>query len=140
VAKQVLESTQGVGADIVIEASGSGSALNLATECLALEGTVVAVSWYGNKPVTLNLGEDFHRKRLKIISSQVGSISPSIQPRWTRERRLDLAVSLLGELDLLPLVSHYIPFDDAQTGYRLLQDDSAGIVHMVLTYGDEISV
>jgi 2-desacetyl-2-hydroxyethyl bacteriochlorophyllide A dehydrogenase len=137
VVEQVLKWTDGVGADMVIEASGAGSALNQGIECLAFEGTLVAVSWYGTKPVNLNLGGSFHRKRLRIVSSQVGSIAPAIARRWTRERRLRLAVSLLGELDLASLISHRIPFDHAGTAYRQLQTDSSEVVHMVLTYGDD---
>ncbi|MGV2433537.1 MAG UNVERIFIED_CONTAM: hypothetical protein LVT10_00450 [Anaerolineae bacterium] len=56
--------------DLIFECSGSPSALNNALGWLRHSGRVVVGSWYGDKMVTLNLGEAFHRERLRIISSQ----------------------------------------------------------------------
>ena len=38
----------------------------------AFEGTIVEMSWYGDKPVQVDLGGAFHSRRLKLVSSQVG--------------------------------------------------------------------
>ncbi len=133
---RVLEWTDGLGADIAVEASGSGSALNLAIDCLAFEATLVAVSWYGTKEVRLNLGGAFHRKRLRILSSQVGSIAPEIARRWNRKRRLDLAVSLLSELNLNSLISDQVPFEQAPEAYQQLLAGKPTIAQMVLVYED----
>jgi 2-desacetyl-2-hydroxyethyl bacteriochlorophyllide A dehydrogenase len=46
----VFDRTDGVGADIALEASGQGSALATAIDCLAIQGSVVVCSWYGTKP------------------------------------------------------------------------------------------
>jgi 2-desacetyl-2-hydroxyethyl bacteriochlorophyllide A dehydrogenase len=126
--------TGGRGADIAIDASGSPAALQSAIDCVATEGTVVVCSWYGEKPVPLDLGGKFHRGRVRLISSQVGRIDPSLAPRWDRERRIELATSLLGELVLAELITHRIPFRRAADAYALLDNRAAETVQVVLDY------
>jgi 2-desacetyl-2-hydroxyethyl bacteriochlorophyllide A dehydrogenase len=127
--------TGGRGADIAIDASGNPAALQEAIDCVAPEGTVVVCSWYGEKPVPLDLGGHFHRNRVRLVSSQVGGIDPALAPRWDRERRLELATDLLGELILAELITHRIPFTRAAEAYALLDGRAAETVQVVLTYG-----
>jgi 2-desacetyl-2-hydroxyethyl bacteriochlorophyllide A dehydrogenase len=127
--------TAGRGADIAIEASGNARALQQAIDGVAAEGTVVVCSWYGDKPVTLDLGGSFHRGRLRIVSSQVGGIAPALAPRWDRERRILMATELLGELVLADLITHRVPFADAAEAYDLLDRGSDDTVQVVLAYG-----
>ena len=120
--------------DVAIEVSGNVAALQQAIDCLAFGGTVVACSWYGTKPVTLQLGGSFHRHRPRIISSQVGSIDASLQPRWTHLRRLEVAIGLLSELRLAPLITHRFPVDRAAEAYELIDQQPERTVQVVLTY------
>ncbi len=122
--------------DAAVEVSGNAYALDTALRSLAFGGTVVVCSWYGTKPVPLLLGGPFHRRRLRIVSSQVGSIDASLQPRWTYARRLALACELLPQLQLEPLVSHRIPFAQAAEAYRLVDEQPESTVQVVLTYPD----
>ena len=126
--------TSGRGADIAIDASGSPSALQQAIDSVAIEGTVVVCSWYGDKPVPLALGGRFHRGRVRLVSSQVGRIDPALAPRWDRERRLELATDLLRELVLADLITHRIPFAQAAEAYALLDGGAAETVQVVLDY------
>ena len=126
--------SRGRGADIAVDASGSPSALQEAIDSVALEGTVVVCSWYGEKPVPLDLGGVFHRRRVRLVSSQVGQIDPSLAPRWDRERRLEFATDLLGELVLAELITHRIPFARAAEAYALLDSQAAETVQVVLDY------
>jgi threonine dehydrogenase-like Zn-dependent dehydrogenase len=90
-------------ADLVIHASGQPEGLAQALRCAGMEATVLELSWYGDRAVTLPLGEGFHSRRLVLKSSQVGRIPPHRQARWDYRRRLGLALDLLRapELDLL---------------------------------------
>src|SRR2546430_1291835 len=126
--------TGGRGADVAIDASGSPSALQEAIDCVATEGTVVVCSWYGEKPVPLELGGRFHRGRVRIVSSQVGRIDPSLAPRWDRERRMELATDLLADLILAELITHRIPFARAAEAYALLDRNGAETAQVVLDY------
>lgn len=130
----IRERTGGVGADVVIEASGSPDALDSAVRAAAFEGLVVVVSWYGAKPVTLHLGEEFHRRRLHIRSSQVSHLNPVVAPRWSTKRRMETALGLLPQLRLEELLSHTFPFEDAARAYEKIEQAPDEVLQVVLSY------
>ncbi|CAN5631274.1 MAG: zinc-dependent alcohol dehydrogenase [Rubrobacteraceae bacterium] len=136
VAKTVMDATDGRGADVAFEVSGSGDALRNAINSAAAEGTVVAASWYGTKPVPLDLGGHFHRGRVRIKSSQVGNISPELGTRWSRKRRTKTVLELLPKLKLRELVSRRIPFDEAPEAYRNLDRNLGDAIQFVFEYGE----
>ena len=133
-AARIATRTNGRGADVVIEASGNGGALQLAIDAAAFQASVVVCSWYGSKPVSLDLGSRFHRQRLRLVSSQVSRLDPALAPRWDRQRRLDTALALLEELVLGPLISHRIPFAKAAEAYELVDQRPEETVQVILTY------
>ncbi|HEX4993055.1 MAG TPA: zinc-binding alcohol dehydrogenase [Rubrobacteraceae bacterium] len=133
--ERILEATAGRGADVAIEASSSGAALQAAVDAVAAEGAVVVASWYGTKPVTLSLGGHFHRGRVRVRSSQVGRINPGLGARWDRDRRTAAVLDLLPRLRLKELISHRIPLEDAPRAYRLVDEDPGETVQVVLTHG-----
>jgi threonine dehydrogenase-like Zn-dependent dehydrogenase len=92
-------------ADLVIHASGSPAGLQCALDLAGVESTVVELSWFGDQPVPLALGEAFHARRLTIVSSQVGTIPPAQRARWTTARRMQLALGLLAEPALDALIT-----------------------------------
>jgi 2-desacetyl-2-hydroxyethyl bacteriochlorophyllide A dehydrogenase len=126
--------TGGRGADVAVEVSGSGAALQAAIEAVAIEGTVVVASWYGTKSVRLDLGGHFHRGRVRLRSSQVGRLNPELGPRWNRGRRTETVLGLLNRLDLVDLISHRLAFDRAPEAYPLLDRRSDEAVQVVFTY------
>ena len=135
---RVLDETGGRGADVAVEVSGSGDALQQAIDNVAVEGTVMVASWYGTKPVALALGGHFHRGRVSLQSSQVGRISPELGGRWDHARRLRTVVGLLQDpgLRLDFLTSHSFPFEKAPEAYRLLDERPGEVLQAVLTYDD----
>lgn len=90
-------------ADLVVHASGQPAGLQAALGMAGVEATIVDASWYGSRSVPLPLGEAFHSRRLTLRSSQVGRVPPERAARWSRARRLRLALDLLRapELDTL---------------------------------------
>ena len=91
-------------------------------------------SWYGTKPVALDLGGHFHRGRVSLRSSQVGRLNPALAPRWDRTRRTETVLGLLGRLDLESFISHRLPFDRAAEAYPLLDERPEEAVQVVFTY------
>jgi 2-desacetyl-2-hydroxyethyl bacteriochlorophyllide A dehydrogenase len=134
VPERVLDATAGRGADVAVEASGSGVALQAAIDTVANEGTVVVASWYGTKPVALSLGEHFHRGRVRLRSSQVGGMNPDLGPRWDHARRMETVLGLLPRLRLKELISHRFPFDRAPDAYRLVDERPGETVQVILTH------
>lgn len=98
-------------ADLVVHASGSAQGLVTALRLAAFEATVLELSWYGEREVTLPLGAAFHSRRLTLKSSQVGQVAGAQRPRWSHGRRLALALSLLRDPLLDALVTDSAPFD-----------------------------
>ncbi len=121
--------------DIVFHASASDKGLATALEMAGFEGTVVEVSWFGDRSVEVPLGRMFHSGRLKLISSQVGHVAASRRSRWTHARRMAKALELLKDDRLDRLLGDEILFADAP---RLLPEallgDGGGLAPL-LRYG-----
>jgi len=128
------ELTDGLGVDLAIEVSGNAAALQQAIDSLAFGGTAVVCSWYGTKPVSLQLGGGFHRRRPRVVSSQVSTIDGALQPRWTYARRLQLAVDLLPRLQLAELITQRFPLGRAAEAYGLVDRHPEQTVQVILTY------
>jgi len=100
-------------ADVVFHASGAPEGLASALDCAGFEARVVELSWYGDRAVTLPLGEAFHARRLAIHASQVGHVATSRRARWSAARRLALALDMLRDPVLDHLLEPDWPFADA---------------------------
>ena len=113
-------------ADVVVHASGEPEGLATALTVAAMEATIVDVSWYGDRPVTLPLGEAFHSQRLTVRSSQVSRIPPNRLPRWSHARRAALAIDLLADPALDLLITGESEFEDLPNVLATLSRDPAG--------------
>ena len=98
--------------DLVFHASATSAGLARALELLRPEGVVVDVSWYGDRPVSVPLGEAFHSRRLVVRSSQVGAVSPARAARRTLAERRALALELLADPAFDALLSGESRFED----------------------------
>lgn len=98
--------------DLVVHASATEQGLARSLELLTAEGTVVELSWYGDRRVSLPLGEAFHSRRLVVRSSQVGTVSPARRASRTYADRLALALDLLADPALDALVTGECAFDE----------------------------
>jgi threonine dehydrogenase-like Zn-dependent dehydrogenase len=115
-------------ADVVFHASASDTGLACALACAGLEATVVEMSWYGSDTVAAPLGLNFHSRRLRLISSQVGEIAPAFRPRWSHRRRLEKALSLLCDDRFDALITEESPFLELpETLPRLLAPGAPGL-------------
>jgi len=130
--RRIEELTHGRGVDVAVNVSGSAQALQLALDSLAFGGTVVEASWYGTKETSLRLGRSFHRKRLKIRSSQVSTVEPALSGRWGKPRIRELAVRLLEIVRPSKYITHRFPLDDAQAAFRLLDEHPEETIQVVL--------
>jgi threonine dehydrogenase-like Zn-dependent dehydrogenase len=119
-------------ADIVFHASATAAGLNAAINCAGFEATIVEMSWYGDKPVTVDLGGAFHSRRLKVVSSQVGHIATSRRQRWDYGRRREAALGLLAAPELDLLVAEEIAFEDAPKAMpAILADGALGLAPVI---------
>ena len=98
------------GCDLVFHASATAAGLATALRIAGQEATVAELSWYGAGEVAAPLGEAFHSRRLRLVSSQVGEVAPSHRPRWSRGQRLAAALELLADPALDDLLAPATPF------------------------------
>jgi threonine dehydrogenase-like Zn-dependent dehydrogenase len=119
------------GADLVLHASGSEAGLRTALSLAAAEATIVDLSWYGDREVALPLGEAFHSQRLRIVSSQVGSIPASQKARWNYQRRLACAMDLLKDPALDVLISGESDFADLPATLSEITASTGALCHRI---------
>ncbi|MFL6127548.1 MAG: dehydrogenase [Mycobacteriales bacterium] len=96
------------GRDLVVHASATAAGLQRSLDLLAPAGTVLELSWYGNREVSLSLGGSFHSRRLGIRASQVGTVARSDR---TAADRLALALDLLRDPAFDALITGESRFD-----------------------------
>ncbi len=105
------------GCDLAFHVSATSAGLATALGALGREGAVVETSWHGAGETPVPLGGAFHSQRLRIISSQVGSIPPARAPRWDFRRRLGVALDLLCDDRLDALIDAEVAFADLPARY-----------------------
>jgi 2-desacetyl-2-hydroxyethyl bacteriochlorophyllide A dehydrogenase len=122
------------GADLSFEVSGAPAALNEAIGLTMFNGRVVIGSWYGNKPVQLDLGGAFHRSRIRLISSQVSSIAPELSGRWDKARRFETAWNELRRIRPERWITQRFRQASAAEAYQLIEHSPAETIQVILEY------
>lgn len=122
------------GADLVIHASATGEGLATALDLAGFEATVLELSWYGDRQIAVALGEGFHSRRLRLVSSQVGAVATPQRARWDRRRRLALALDLLADDRFDVLLAPPEPFARLPEVMRELAAGPSEVMCQVIRY------
>jgi 2-desacetyl-2-hydroxyethyl bacteriochlorophyllide A dehydrogenase len=125
--------------DLTFELSGSPSALNDAIALTTFNGRIVIGSWYGQKRAEVDLGGAFHRSRIKLISSQVSTISPELSGRWDKSRRFDVAWKALDRIKPEKWITHRFWLNDANKAYQLLDENPQETIQVIFDLGTQKS-
>jgi threonine dehydrogenase-like Zn-dependent dehydrogenase len=132
-----VDSPAGADADLVVHASGSEEGLRTALASAGLEATVLELSWFGSRSVSLPLGEAFHIRRLTLKSSQVGRLPADRAPRWSHRRRMETALRLLTDPRLDALISGESDFEELPQVLETLARGPAGALCHRIRYRAE---
>lgn len=124
-------------ADLIYEVSGHPEALNLAIGLSGYASRIVIGSWYGNKPVSVDLGGAAHRNRLQLITSQVSTLAPGLSGRWDKQRRFDLAWQMIRRIDPTQLVTHTLALQEAGALYQQLHEGQPAMVQPLFDYAHD---
>jgi hypothetical protein len=92
------------------------------------------LSWYGAGDVAVPLGGAFHSRRLRLISSQVGQVSPSHRSRWSHGRRLAAALGLLADPALDALLAPAVGFHDLPAALPRILAGPDGVLCQLIRY------
>jgi threonine dehydrogenase-like Zn-dependent dehydrogenase len=123
--------------DLVVHTSATTAGLRLALGLLATEGTVLELSWYGDREVPLPLGEAFHSRRLTVRASQVGHVAPARRASRTSRDRLTLALDLLRDPAFDALLTGSSRFDELPDVLPRLADGRLPALCHTITYDEE---
>ncbi|MFW6388194.1 MAG: zinc-dependent alcohol dehydrogenase [bacterium] len=132
---RLLEETDARGVDLAINVSGSAQAMQFAIDNLAFEGRLIEASWFGNKASQLQLGRNFHRKRLTIEASQVSNVAGSFMRRWSKTRRMQYVLDLLRRVRPGRYITHRFSMTDCGSAFRLLDRGEDGVLQPVFVPG-----
>ena len=117
--------------DCIINTTSSYEILNASLAKLNLDGKIIEASWYGHKIGKLNLGNEFHSKRLKIISSQVSNIPLHMQKKQTYKSRLKIAIDSLSDDKLMCLINSTSKFENLEKDYISILNNKNIIMHAI---------
>ncbi len=117
----VAEASDGLGADVVIEAAGSPGALDLALRLARGRGTISVVGAHFEPDYPLDSARMFEREL--TLRFTIGD------PAHDRERLLGLIAS--GRLEPAQIITHRLPLDAAADAYRLFDSREATKVVLI---------
>ena len=119
--------------DLVVHTSGTSAGLQTGLELLAPDGEVLELSWYGDSPVTIDLGGAFHSRRLAVRASQVGEVATARRGRRTHAERLALSLELLHDPGFDVLLTGESQFEELPEVMANLADGSlAGLCRSII--------
>ncbi len=120
--------------DLVFHASATEAGLAQCLDLITADGTVVELSWYGDRKVAVPLGGRFHSGRLRVHSSQVGTVSPARAYRYTHGERRALALRLLRDPVFDVLLSGASPFEELPAVLASLATGNRQALAHLITY------
>jgi 2-desacetyl-2-hydroxyethyl bacteriochlorophyllide A dehydrogenase len=132
--EDALKNKPAEGYDLIFELTGNPSGLNLAMELAGFETRIIVGSWYGKKQGSVDLGGKFHRNRVKLISSQVSTISSQFSGRWSKERRFSNVFRQLKLINPSKWITHRFPLEEAMAAYQRLTHEPEDMLQVVFTY------
>ena len=109
----VFEMTNGRGADFVIEAGATQSALDQAFDLVKNTGAVVTIGTF-NQPVSFNPFFRMTRRGIKLISTMGRT--------WETWRRMVQLIEA-DKLNLKPFITRVLPLAEYQEGFDLVKSN-----------------
>jgi len=111
---------------VCFNTTGSALGLQWCIDHACTDGTVVELSWYGNRSVTLTLGQRFHFNRVRIVSSQVSTIPAHMRERFGFTDRKKMSAELLSDDCFDDLITNEIAFQESPQFFDLLRRGGQG--------------
>ena len=137
-AAELLEATGGLGADVIIEASGQAAAVTAALPTVRRGGRIL-LQGTQTQPVPIDFGDYPMHREITFIS--VWGKGPARQlgagdETWSRKQHQELAMELIsrGELRVSDLITHRYPFDEIAAAYADIDRGDMDFLHVVLDY------
>ncbi len=123
--EQILELTDGFGADYTFEATGNVRVMRQAVEAARMGWGLCTIAGVAGKGETLDIVPRFLITGRRVAGSSFGGVKgregvPRLVDRW-----------MAGEIDVEPFVSHHLTLDEVNRGFQLMQaqDGIRSVIH-----------
>ncbi len=125
--QEVLDRTNGFGADYTFEATGSVAVMRQAVESARMGWGLATMCGVAGKGETLEIVPRFLITGRRVAGSSFGGVKgrdqvPQLVERW-----------LAGDLDVEPFVSHRITLDEVNRGFELMEAQDG--IRSVIEFG-----
>ena len=133
--ERVLAFSDGQGADLVIEAASVWPAIQLSMEIACKGGRIVVVARHTDMPAFSPVGDPYLQKDLTL---QVTYGHPATGQRWDRRRSFGLTMEMMaqGRLNLAPMITHRVSWEELPEIYQRLDQGEKEIVGVVVDWLD----
>jgi L-iditol 2-dehydrogenase len=118
----VSDLTKGQGADVVVEAAGSESSFNTASEIIRHNGKFVFYSWV-TQPITLNISR-WHDDGLEFVNTCLVHHSWRERYVWTPATFRPV---IQGQVKIRPLITNEFRLEDIKAGFEMADKDDTAI-------------
>jgi L-iditol 2-dehydrogenase len=126
VIEAVAEITDGKMADLVVEAAGEDATINLTAELVKQHGDILFFGLPHNMVIPINFGRLYRKyPRMKSISGTLSELDHN-----STHQALDLIAT--GVVDVGPMLTHHVPFDQVIEAYAMQHTREEGCVKIVI--------
>jgi threonine dehydrogenase-like Zn-dependent dehydrogenase len=138
-ALEIHRATDGKGVDVAIELAGAYPALNAATRCVRVGGTVCSAGFYQGEAHGLWLGREWHHNRLTMVVPHGCGWGhpPRDYPRWDSVRAYDCIVSMMrqGKLSAPGLIQPVVSLEEAPAVFRWIREEPDRVIKYAVRFG-----
>lgn len=124
--EQIEELTGGKLADLVVEAAGEVESINLAIDLVKKNGRILYFGYPRAQQLTFNFDRLFHK--CADVTTIVGASNDPNQ----ESMRMALKSIADGEIDVTPLLTHQVPFDQVIKAYEMHRTRADGAMKIVI--------
>ncbi|MBT5874277.1 MAG: zinc-binding alcohol dehydrogenase [Candidatus Latescibacteria bacterium] len=129
--------TNGRGVDVVVEASGYPDVLPPLFGICRIGGRIMLLGSIWHRKVEIDF-MDLHEKELSLVGCHQPKCPIHATPAfpWTQQYNRAQILKMIndGRLDVSPLISHRLPYTEAQDAYRLLKEDLGKSLGVILEW------
>ncbi len=131
--QQVLDFTEGYGADLVLEAASTWAAIQMSMDIVSKGGKVVVVARHTDQPQFSAVGDPYLQKDITLLTSY--GYPPNGQ-RWDRQRSFALTLDLMarGKLAIGGMITHHFPWQALPEVYQRLDQGERELVGVVIDW------
>ena len=123
------------GADVAFQCTGAPEMLGQALRALQPQAAVIDLGFYQGGAESVQFGREFHHNGLKHICAQISRVPRALQNTWNWRRLSLQTIEFLraaGEQVREHLITHVLPFEQAQQAFDLLAHDGKETLQVVL--------